>query len=94
VGGEGDKAVLNLQYGAFASIVRQLKKLLSGTHHAFKFKKYAARYLAEIQCRFNQRANLYAMIPRLLKAIFLAKPCPNGCNYAEIEQESSSDQAL
>ena len=32
-----------------------LKTALSGTHHAFKFTKYAQRYLADAQYRFNRR---------------------------------------
>ncbi|SFM70072.1 hypothetical protein SAMN02982985_05012, partial [Rugamonas rubra] len=49
---------------------------LSGTHHAFKFAKYARRYLAEVQYRFNRRADMAAMVPRLAVALAQTRPCP------------------
>ncbi len=36
-------------------LLENLNTALSGTHHAFKFAKYARRYLAEVQYRFNRR---------------------------------------
>jgi hypothetical protein len=45
-----------------------LKTALSGTYHAFNFRKYAYRYLAEYQHRFNRRVNLKTMLSRLLRA--------------------------
>ena len=35
-------------------ILGNLKTALSGTHHAFAFRKYAHRYLDEVQYRFNR----------------------------------------
>ena len=52
-----------------------LKTALSGTHHAFKFTKYAQRYLADAQYRFNRRFDLAAMVPRLAVAVMQARPC-------------------
>jgi hypothetical protein len=49
---------------------------LSGTYHAFKFAKYAHRYLAEFQYRFNRRYNLPTIFSRLLRAAALAPPQP------------------
>jgi ribosomal protein L37AE/L43A len=57
-------------------LLGNLKTTLSGTHHAFKFSKYAHRYLAEIQYRFNRRFDLGSIIPRLTFAIMRTKPCP------------------
>ena len=57
-------------------VLSNLKTALSGTHHAFKFAKYAARYLAQAQYRFNRRADLAAMVPRLAVAVMQTKPCP------------------
>ena len=57
-------------------ILGNLKTALSGTHHAFAFPKYAHRYLAEVQYRFNRRSNLGSMVPRLAVALMRAKPCP------------------
>jgi hypothetical protein len=53
-----------------------LKTALSGTHHAFKFTKYARSYLADAQYRFNWRFDLAAMAPRLAVAVMRANPCP------------------
>lgn len=57
-------------------LLGNLKTALSGTHHAFKFAKYAHRYLAEVQYRFNRRFDLPAMVRRLAVAVIRAKPCP------------------
>ena len=51
-----------------------LKNALSGTYHAFKFAKYAARYLADFQYRFNRRYNLRSILPRLLRAAATTRP--------------------
>ena len=58
-------------------VLGNLKTSLSGTYHAFKFAKYAQRYLADVQYRFNRRFDLAAMVPRLAVAVMRAKPCPN-----------------
>lgn len=57
-------------------VLGNLKTTLVGTHHAFKFFKYARRYLAEVQYRFNRRFDMAAMIPRLAVAVMQGKPCP------------------
>jgi hypothetical protein len=53
-----------------------LKRSLSGTYHAFDFAKYAHRYLAEAQYRFNRRFNLCSILARLLRAACLSIPAP------------------
>lgn len=55
-------------------ILGNLKTALSGTHHAFAFRKYAHRYLAEVQYRFNRRNDLAAMVPRLAVALMRTEP--------------------
>lgn len=50
-------------------ILSNLKTALSGTHHALKFAKYGARYLAAHQYRFNRRFDMASMIPRLAVAL-------------------------
>jgi ISXO2-like transposase domain/Transposase zinc-ribbon domain len=50
------------------TILGNLKTAISGTYHAFDFEKYAGRYLAEFQYRFNSRFNLRSMLPRLVWA--------------------------
>ena len=49
-------------------VLSNLKRALDGTYHAFKFFKYAHRYLAEAAWRFNRRFALDALVPRLLVA--------------------------
>lgn len=41
---------------------------LSGTYHAFKFRKYGDRLLAEVAYRFDLRFNLKGFVQRLLIA--------------------------
>jgi len=50
------------------TILGNLKAAITGTYHAFKFDKYAHRYLSEYQYRFNRRFDLAGMLPRLLFA--------------------------
>jgi transposase-like protein len=55
-------------------LLGNLKTALAGTYHAFDFDKYAGRYLAEYQYRFNRRHNLKALLPRLLRAAVCTGP--------------------
>ncbi len=50
------------------TLLSNVKTSLSGTYHAFDFEKYAGRYLAEIQYRFNRRFNLKSLLSRLFVA--------------------------
>ncbi|MBB3121076.1 hypothetical protein FHS03_004149 [Massilia violacea] len=59
-------------------LLGNLKTALSGTHHAFKLSKYAQRYLAEVQYRFNRRSDMPAMVPRMAAAIVSTPPCSSG----------------
>jgi hypothetical protein len=38
---------------------------MSGAYHSIKFAKYAHRYLAEFQYRFNRRFDMRAIFARL-----------------------------
>lgn len=58
------------------TVLGNLKTALTGTHHAFGFRKYAHRYLAEVAYLFNRRFNLAARVPRLAVALMRATPCP------------------
>lgn len=58
------------------TLLGNLKTALSGTHHAFAFRKYGHRYLAEVLYRFNCRFDLAAMVPRPAAALMRATPCP------------------
>lgn len=50
---------------AVNTVLSNLKMGIAGTYHAFKFAKYAPRYLAEFQFRFNRRFDLASMTQRL-----------------------------
>ena len=58
------------------TILGNLKTAIHGTYHAFAFHKYAHRYLAEAQYRFNRRFDLKTMLPRLLRAAICTGPRP------------------
>jgi hypothetical protein len=57
-------------------LLGNLKTALAGTHHSFKFAKYAPRHLADVQYRFNRRRDMAAMGPRLAVAVAQTRPCP------------------
>jgi ribosomal protein L37AE/L43A len=68
VTGGGKEAVELRQFRAVNTVLGNFKTALSGTYHAVKFAKYAHRYLAEVQYRFNRRYNLRSILPRLIHA--------------------------
>jgi len=75
----GGKACVKLpQFRAVNTVLGNLKTSLSGTYHAFDFRKYAHRYLAEVQYRFNRRFDLSAILVRLVRAAVTTKPRPLG----------------
>ena len=57
-------------------VLGNLKTSLSGTYHAFAFRKYATRYLAAFAYRFNRRFNLSTLPQRLLVAAARCPPQP------------------
>lgn len=74
-GGKASTALPQLR--AVNTVLGNLKRALGGTYHAFDFAKYAHRYLAEAQYRFNRRFNLRSILARLLRAASLTNPSPN-----------------
>jgi ribosomal protein L37AE/L43A len=64
------------QFKAVNTLLSNLKTALAGTYHAFDFAKYAHRYLAEAQYRFNRRFNLASILARLVRAACLTSPRP------------------
>jgi hypothetical protein len=74
VTGGGKHSVKLPQFWAVNNVLGNLKMALTGTYHSFDFLKYAHRYLAEAQYRFNRRFNLRSILPRLLRAACLTKP--------------------
>ncbi len=74
--GSGKASTEMPQFKAINTFLGNLKRSLSGTYHAFDFVKYAHRYLAEAQYRFNRRFDLRSILPRLLRAACLSIPAP------------------
>lgn len=64
--GKGRKSIDMGCFHWVNTILGNIKTAIDGTYHGFKFKKYAQRYLAEAQYRFNRRFDLSSLIPRLL----------------------------
>lgn len=50
------------------TVLGNVKTSINGTYHSFKFRKYAHRYLAEAQYRFNRRFDIKSMFTRILVA--------------------------
>jgi ribosomal protein L37AE/L43A len=74
--GAGQNSVRLPQFKAVNTLLGNLKTAIAGTYHAFDFAKYAHRYLAEFQYRFNRRFDMKSILPRLLHALVAAPPSP------------------
>ena len=70
------------------TVLGDLKTPLAGTHHAFAFRKYAHRYLAEVNYRFNRRYDVAAMVSRLAVALMRTPPRPCGQIQMPAETET------
>ena len=76
VTGGGAASVKLPQFRAVNTLLSNLKTALAGTYHAFDFAKYAHRYLAEFQWRFNRRFDLRRILGRLVTAGAQTSPQP------------------
>jgi len=76
VTGGGAASVKLPQFRAVNTLLSNLKTALAGTYHAFDFAKYAHRYLAEFQWRFNRRFDLRRILERLVTAGAQTLPQP------------------
>lgn len=78
--GSGHQAVEHPEFRRVNTVLSNLKTAISWAYHAFKFAKYADRYLAEVQYRFNRRFNrrfnLGSILVRLVRAAALTRPRP------------------
>jgi transposase-like protein len=74
--GSGRQAVEHPQLRCVNTVLSNLKTAIAGTYHHFKFAKYADRYLAEVQYRFNRRFDLKSILARLVCAAVLTRPRP------------------
>jgi len=73
--GGGRSSVEEPEFYWVNTILGNLKSALRSTYHSFK-PKYAQRYLAEFQYRFNRRFKLEALIPRLVYVCLRTPPMP------------------
>ena len=76
VTGGGKASAKRPQFKAVNTVLGNLKTALSGTYHSFDFTKYAHRYLAEAQYRFNRRFDFASILARLLRAAALTPRRP------------------
>jgi transposase-like protein len=76
VTGGGAASAKHPAFAAVNTALGNLKTSLAGTYHAFGFKKYAHRYLGQVQYLFNRRFNLRTILERLARAASQAAPCP------------------
>jgi transposase-like protein len=75
VTGGGAASAKHPSFLAVNTALGNIKTSLSGTYHAFGFRKYAHRYLAQVQYLFNRRFNLRAILEQLARAAAQAQPC-------------------
>ena len=64
------------EFGWLNTLLGNLKTRFSGAYHAFKYAKYATRYLAAFAYRFNRRFHLDTLPNRLLVAAAANGPRP------------------
>lgn len=74
--GGGAASAKHPAFAAVNTALGNLKTSLAGTYHAFGFRKYAHRYLGQVQYLFNRRFNLRTILERLARASAQAAPCP------------------
>jgi ribosomal protein L37AE/L43A len=85
-GKSGKAAAQHPAFRAVNTLLGNLKTALVGTYHAFAFRKYAHRYLADVQYRFNRRFDLKSILPRLVRAAAVTGPRPESrIRLAEVE---------
>ena len=76
VTGGGAASVNHPAFRAVNTALGNIKTSLSGTYHAFGFKKYGQRYLGQIQYLFNRRYRLRSILIRLARDAAQAAPRP------------------
>jgi hypothetical protein len=61
----GNARAAYARFNAVSTAQSNLKTAISGAYHSIKFAKYAHRYFAEFQYRFNRRFDMRAIFARL-----------------------------
>ncbi len=85
ISGGGKASALNEKFKAVNTLIGNVNTALTGTYHGIKFAKYAYRYLAEVQFRFNLRCDLRAILDSLPVAVVRAPRNPQrGIRGAEL----------
>jgi transposase-like protein len=75
VTGGGAASAKHPEFLAVNTVLGNIKTSLSGTYHAFGFRKYAHHYLGQVQYLFNRRFKLRMILKRLARSACLARPC-------------------
>ena len=70
----GDPGAAYARFNAVSTAQSNLKTAISGAYHSIKFAKYAHRYLAEFQYRFNRRFNMRTIFERLARVASASIP--------------------
>ena len=73
--GSHKQAVMEPAFKWVNTVLGNVKNSLRGTYHVV-FEKYAHRYLAEFQYRFNRRFDLFSLVPRLAYVALRISPRP------------------
>jgi hypothetical protein len=76
VTGGGAASMKSPDFLAVNTALGNIKTSLAGTYHAFGFRKYARRYLGQVQYLFNRRFDLRTILWRLARAASQASPYP------------------
>lgn len=76
VTGGGKQACEIAELKAINTVIGNLKTSITGTYHAFKFAKYADRYFADYQFRFNRRFDLKSLTSGIIRAAARCRPTP------------------
>ena len=72
----GNASAAYAHFNAVSAAQSNLKTAISGAYHSIKFAKYAHRYLAEVQYRFNRRYDMRSILGRLVRAAVATTPQP------------------
>ena len=73
---EHQSVVTHPEFRRVNTILSSRKSAISRAYHNFNVAKYADRYLAEVQYRFNRRVDPRSIRGRLVRAALLTGPRP------------------
>jgi transposase-like protein len=76
VTGGGKASVALDKFRCVNTLIGNVKTAMTGTYHAIRFAKYAYRYLAEVQFRFNRRYDMPGILRHLLASMVVTSARP------------------